>query len=407
MRIATTTMFQRGLAAIDQAQQNLSKVQQQVSTGKKVNVASDDPIAATQILRTTSGLANNTQYIANQGVASQLLGQTDSTLGQVTDLLQSVRTTIVSANNGTLSDSERASLSTELKSRIDSLVGLANTQDGDGNYLFGGYRTDTTPFTRTSSGASYAGDDGNRSVQVSGTRQLTSTVNGNDVFNRISEGNGVFTTAAASGNTGSGIVDVGQVVTPSALTGHNYNVSFAVSGGVTTYSVLDTTTNTAVAAPALTGNTFTSGSAITVDGAQLTISVTPASGDQFTIAPAGKQSIFQALQAAADLLAQPTTTSSGGTAKLSSGLLGALSNVDNALNKTLSVRATVGVRQNELDALGSSASATDIAGQARLSDLQNTDYAKAIADLTEQQTALSAAQKTFATIGNKTLFDYL
>jgi flagellar hook-associated protein 3 FlgL len=407
MRIATTTMFQRGLAAIDQAQQNLSKVQQQVSTGKKVNVASDDPIAATQILRTTSGLANNTQYIANQGVASQLLGQTDSTLGQVTDLLQSVRTTIVSANNGTLSDSERASLSTELKSRIDSLVGLANTQDGDGNYLFGGYRTDTTPFTRTSSGASYAGDDGNRSVQVSGTRQLTSTVNGNDVFNRISEGNGVFTTAAASGNTGSGIVDVGQVVTPSALTGHNYNVSFAVSGGVTTYSVLDTTTNTAVAAPALTGNTFTSGSAITVDGAQLTISGTPASGDQFTIAPAGKQSIFQALQAAADLLAQPTTTSSGGTAKLSSGLLGALSNVDNALNKTLSVRATVGVRQNELDALGSSASATDIAGQARLSDLQNTDYAKAIADLTEQQTALSAAQKTFATIGNKTLFDYL
>jgi flagellar hook-associated protein 3 FlgL len=406
MRIATSTMFDRGLSAINLAQVNLSKTQQQIATGKRVNQASDDPIAATEILRTTSTLANNTQYVSNQGVAKQLLGQTDSTLGQVGDLLQSVRTTLVSANNGSMTDSDRASLATELSSRLDSLVSLANTTDGDGHFLFGGYRSDTTPFARTTTGVSYAGDDGNRSVQVSPTRQIASTENGNDLFNRIPTGNGVFTTAAGSTNTGTAIVDTGQVVTPSALTGHTYSVQFAVNNGATTYQVLDTTTNTLVAAPATTANAFTGGNGITVAGQQFTISGAPGNGDTFTVAPAGKQSMFQTLQDAINLLKVPSGGPAG-LARITSGVTSALANIDSAMNNTLNVRASVGVRENELDALASTSADTDIAGQARLSDLQNTDYAKAVSDLAEETTALSAAQKTFATIGNKTLFDYL
>ena len=406
MRIATSTLFDRGLAAIDVAQRNLSRVQTQVSTGHRVNTASDDPIAATEILRTTSNLAANSQYVSNQHTATQLLSHTDTTLGQVGDLLQSVRTTIVSANNGALSDSDRAALGTELKSRLDALVSLANTKDGDGHFLFGGYRSDTTPFARTTTGATYAGDDGNQTIQVSASRQIASTENGAEIFNRIPSGNGVFTTATASANTGAGVIDVGQVVSPAALTGHGYDVQFAVSGGVTTYQVTDTTTGALVAAPAASGNVYTSGNAITVDGAQFTISGSPANSDHFAVAPAGKQSIFQTLQTVANLLSAGSGGAAG-LARISSGLQGALANVDHALDHTLTIRASVGVKQNELDALASSASATDTEGQARLSDLRDTDYAKAIADMAKQQTALSAAQKTFATIGNKTLFDYL
>ena len=406
MRIATSTLLDRGLDAIDQAQRSLSKVQQQVATGHRVNTASDDPVAATEILRTTTDLSNNTQFIANQSVATQLLGQTDSTLGQVTDLLQRVRTTIVSANNGTLSDSDRAALGTELASRLDSLVSLANTKDGNGQFLFGGYRTDTAPFVRTTGGASYIGDDGSRSVQVSPTRQIATTVNGADLFNQIATGNGVFTTAAAAGNTGTGVVDTGQVVSPAALTGHGYQVRFSVANGATTYQVLDTTTNTVVAAPNSGANAFTAGTTIAFAGQQLTITGAPASGDHFDVAPAGRQSIFATLQNAVNLLKNPSVNGAG-LARISSGLLGALANVDHALDNTSSQRASVGVRENELTALGTSASESDTLGQARLSDLQDTDYAKAIADLTKQQTALSAAQKTFATVGTKTLFDYL
>jgi flagellar hook-associated protein 3 FlgL len=404
MRIATTTLYDRGLASINIAQDSLAIAQEQVSTGKRVNTAADDPIAATEILRTVSSLANNTQYIANQAAANNELGTTDSTLSQVTNLLQTVRTTLVSANNGSLSDSERASLSTGLKGQLDSLVALANTQDGNGNYLFSGYRTSTAPFANNGTSVSYAGDDGSRSIQVSATRQLAVSSSGADVFNRIPQGNGVFTTAAASANTGTGIIDTGTVANPAALTGHTYDVAFSVVNGATTYQVTDTTTNTPVGSA--TAFTTSGTSTISVAGMQFGISGSPADGDHFTLAPAGKQSMFQTLQNAIDLLAQPTTAA-GGIAKLSSGLSSALSNIDNALDHTSSVRATVGVRQNELTALGTSSSTTDTDGQARLSTLQDTDYAKSVADLTKDQASLSAAEKVFATINAKSLFDYL
>jgi len=406
MRIATSTLYDRGLSAINNAQENLSRAQEQVSTGKRVNRPSDDPVAAAGILRTTSALATNTQYVTNQNVATGLLAQTDSTLGQVGDLLTSVRTTLISANNAALSDSDRAALATELKSRLDTLVSLANTTDGNGQFLFAGSRSGTAPFSRTTTGATYAGDDGSRSIQVSATRQMESTVNGADVFNRVTTGNGVFTTAAAATNTGSASVDVGQVVLPASLTGHAYQLRFSVAAGATTYQVIDTTTNAPVAAPALSGNNYTPGTALNVDGMQFTVGGTPANGDVFTVAPSNRQSVFDTLQAAVSLLAQPTNGAAG-RAQVTTGILGAIANVDNAIGNNLNVRATVGVRQNELDALASSAGEADISGKAQLSHLQDTDYASAVAELSKQQAALSAAQKTFTMIGNKTLFDYL
>lgn len=406
MRIATSTLYDRGLAAINAAQSDLSRAQQQVATGHRVNSAADDPVATTEILRTTSLLANNTQYVANQAAANSTLKQTDSTLGQVGDLLQSVRTTLISANSSALSDGDRAALSTELKSRLDALVSLANTQDGNGHYLFSGYQATTAPFARTTAGVSYAGDDGSRKIQVSSARQIDSTVSGADLFTRLTTGNGVFTPKAASTNVGTGIVDTGQVVDATALTGHNYQVQFSVVGSTTTYQVLDTTTNALVAAPSTTGNAFTPGSAITVDGQQFTVSGVPSNDDKFDVAPAARQSVFATLQAAVDLLATPTHGSTG-VAKVASGLLAGISNIDNALDHVLSVRASVGVRQNELDSLGATADSIDVDGQSRLSDLRDTDYAKAIAELSKRQTALDAAQKSFSLVASKTLFDYL
>ncbi len=403
MRLATTTLYDRGLAAIDAAQRQLSATQQQMATGKRVNTAADDPVAATQILRTTSTLAINTQYVANQGVAAQLLGETDGTLGQVNDLLVSVRTTLVAANNAALSDSDRAALGAEVASRLDALVSLANARDGNGKYLFGGFRVDAAPFAKVAGGVTYNGDDGQRAVQVSAARQMDVTENGATVFNRIKSGNGVFATAAASSNAGSGVVDTGSVTDPTLLTGHRYQVVFAVASGATTYRVQDVTTGTTVGA---SSNPYTSGQAIAFGGMQLSITGAPANGDAFAVDPAAARSVFDVLKDAAAMLSTP----SGGTAgraRLAGGLLSSVANLDNAIGHVSDVRATVGVRQNELDALGASAAATDTEGQARLSALQDVDYAKAVSEFAKRQTALEAAQKSFAAIANKSLFDYL
>jgi flagellar hook-associated protein 3 FlgL len=406
MRISTSMMYDHGVAAINQAQDALSQTQTQIASQKRVNTASDDPIAASQILRTTSALTQNSTFMSNQSVAQGTLGQTDTVLGQVGDLLQNVRTTLISANSGALADSDRKAIATQLSSQLSQLVSLANSKDGNGAYLFAGYRSDSAPFAQVGSGVAYSGDDGTRSVQVSPTRQIQTSSSGNDLFNRVTTGNGVFTTAPATTNTGSSAVDTGTVTSPSALTGHGYQVQFTVTGSTTTYQVIDTTTNTAVAAPTTGQNAFTSGSAITVDGQQFTITGAPASGDSFNVAPSANQSVFQTLQNAINLLNAPTN-GAGGIAKVTSGVLAGVQNIDNALNHVLDTRAGVGVRQNELDALTSISQSADTQGQAHLSDLQDVDIAAATANLAKESAGLQAAQKILVSIGNTSLFSYL
>ena len=226
------------------------------------------------------------------------------------------------------------------------------------------------------------------------------------MFQRIASGNGVFVTGAAASNTGSGIVDVGQVIAPAALSGHDYRIQFGVTAGTTTYQVIDATTSAPVAAPAASGNPYASGTAIDFDGMRVSISGAPAAGDTFTVAPASRQSVFAAIEHAAGLLAKPTNGAAG-RAQASGGVVAALSNIDQAIDHVLVVRASVGARQNEIASLASASASADIAGQARLSDLQDTDYAKALSDLAKQQAVLSAAQQSFAKISGRSLFDYL
>ena len=105
----------------------------------------------------------------------------------------------------------------------------------------------------------YVGDDGQRLLQVSGSRQIAVNDSGRDIFLRNSAGNGSFVTGAAAANTGTGIVDPGSVVTPQNWTGHNYTLTFT---SATTFDVTDTTTSTTVA----TGVSYTNLITMLIEG---------------------------------------------------------------------------------------------------------------------------------------------
>lgn len=406
MRVSTGTIFDTGIAAIAQQQQSLLQTQQQIATGRRVATPADDPVASAQILQVGQAQSLNQQFATNQGTAKDLLAQTESTLGQVGSLLQDVRVIALNAGDPVLSNQDRASLATELQGKLEELLGLANSTDSNGSYMFSGYQGNTQPFSRTVAGVVYNGDEGQRQIQVAASRQLAVSDNGAEVFQWVKNGNGVFVTGAAAGNAGGGTIDGGQVIAPASLTGHNYQISFSVTGTTTTYTVTDTTTGNPVSAPAAGANGYTSGTAISFDGLQFTIQGQPANGDQFTVAPSTNQSVFTTLQKLITLLQSPVNGTTG-QAGLTNGLSAALMNVDQALDKTLTVRTAVGTRQREVDALTSASSDADVQYSARLSELQDTDYAKAISDLTKQQMSLDAAQQSYAKITGKSLFDYL
>lgn len=405
MRLSTSQIFALGTQAIDRQQTNLLQTQQQISSGLRVQTPSDDPVAAAQIWQVNESIAENTQYSANLGQAKSTLSLSDSVLAQVDNLLQSSRTLVVEANNGTVSAQDRASIATQLSQQLQQLIGLANTGDGNGGYLYSGFKQGSPPYAATASGAAYSGDQGQRLIQVSGSRQIAISDNGSAIFDRAKAGNGSFVVTPSATNTGTVAAGASSVTNPAQLTGDSYSIAFNVTGGatpVTTYSVVDTTTSTTLSS----NNPYTDGGAISFAGVQFTLSGSPANGDQVTLTPSPQQSVFTTLTNLITTL-QSSASSPAALAQLSSSLSTGLQSIDQAQNQVLNTRASIGARLNEVDALTTSNGNQSVQFQTNLSNLQSVDYNQAISNLAQQQIALQAAQQSFVKISGLSLFNYI
>ena len=403
MRVSSNTIFDSSVATLNQQQARLLQTQRQIASGSRILTASDDPVAATRALEISQSDAANTQYASNRDSARNTLTIAESTLQAVTSLIRDVQTSTISAGNGSLNSSGRKVIATDLTARLQELLGLANSTDGLGNYLFAGFQSRTKPFVDTAAGVGFFGDDGQHLVQVAANRQMASSDSGADVFMRIKNGNGTFVTQPAAANTGSGVVSSGSVTNPALLTGNNYSVSFSVEAGappVTTYDVTNTTTGFAVAG--MTAQPYVSGQAISFDGIQLDIKGGPANGDIFTVTPSTNESLFATISDLINALNSPVVG-----ANLTNSLSRGLNNLDKALNNVLTVQATMGLRLNELDALQIVGDDMGLQFKQTLSKLQDTDYNKAASDLARQTMGLQAAQQTFVKVAGLSLFDYL
>jgi flagellar hook-associated protein 3 FlgL len=430
MRISTNQIFEGGALGIQNNQANLFRLQNQMSTGRRMLSPEDDPVAAAQALLITQSKEVTAQHMENQKSASSQLGLVDVQLGSLTDLIQNVRERVIQAGNTNLDTGNRAAIATALDAQLTELVGLANTQNGVGDYLFSGYQGGTLPFAVGGAAAvspaldspyAYYGDDGERLLQVGASRQLGINVSGNDVFMAARNGNGSFAVetggniAGGGINLGSAVTSGGSVLDPQKWTlavnnpaaGQPLEIRFAVAAGVTTYEVYDSVSGST--AP----QAFTPGQAISlvtaggVDfGSQVVVQGAPADQDTFTITPSTSQSIFQTLQNIIGLLRTPIGPANT-TAEYTNDLGLQLQGLDRALDNTARVQADVGTRMHELDTLTSTSEDVDLQYATTLSKLQDLDYVKAISEFTQQQSQLEAAQKSFVTVSQLSLFNYI
>lgn len=399
MRISTTMIFDQGVAAIQGKQSTLLTVQQQLASGRRVLTPADDPIASAQALQLTQADDLNTQYRRNRDDAAGKLQLAEATLAQLLDLVAGVRERAVSAGNAAYSAADRASLAGEIEAMGEQMLGVANTTDAEGRYLFSGYEGGTLPFVQNAGAVQFAGDSGARMAQIGPSRQIATNVSGAAALERIPTGNGVFTWSAAAANTGAGLIGPGSVANAALLTGHGYRITFSVAAGATTYAVVDTTTATTVLAAQPYG---AAGASIAFDGLSVELKGSPANGDAFDIAPSGQQDVFQTVQ---DLVA--ALRAGGGPTALTNKLGNALANLDQAREAGLRERVAVGARLREIDTLNAAGEETGLAYKDARSRLEDVDYAKAISDLMREQTNLEAAQQSFARLTKSNLFDYL
>lgn len=183
MRISTLMMYQQTMGGITNSQSSWLKYGEQMSTGLRVNRPSDDPIAASQAVVLSQAQAQTSQFASARSFATQRISQEENTLSSVTSAIQSAQEKIVYAGNGTLSDDDRASLATDLQGIRDQLMNLANSQDGNGRYMFAGYKTNSAPFDSTS--GAYSGGTTNVEQQVDSSRTMVIGHTGDKIFDAI------------------------------------------------------------------------------------------------------------------------------------------------------------------------------------------------------------------------------
>ncbi len=303
MRISTNTIYQSGLTKINTLQSEQIKLQQQISTGRRIGSPSEDPIASARALEISSAQAVNTKFADTRQTAQLKLNTLESNLDSVTSLLVATQSTLVAAGNGAYSDQQRGYIATELKGSLEALISLANSKDASGNYLYAGFQTSTQPFTASATGASYAGDSNQQLLQVDSQRQMEVNASGDNVFQTA--GNDVFATMS-------------NLVT---------------------------------------------------------------------------------------LLNTPLTAAT--QAAFTSGLATAMSQMQGATDNVLNVRASVGSKLKEIDALDTAGSDRALQYSKSLSELQDLDYASALSDLSKNQMIMEAAQKSFVTVTGLSLFKLL
>lgn len=183
MRLSTSMLYQQSMGGISNSQAKWQASGTQLSTGLRVNKPSDDPMAASQAIMVNQSEAQNSQYALARTFANNSLSLEESILSNVTASIQSAQSTVVNAGNGTMSDDDRASLATELQGLKDQLLNMANSTDGTGHYIFGGYKSDSAPFVVDANGSvSYQGSEQAIEQRVDANRTMTVSHTGNQVF---------------------------------------------------------------------------------------------------------------------------------------------------------------------------------------------------------------------------------
>lgn len=432
MRISTAQIYNAGNRGISGNQVDLFKLQNQMSTGRRMLTPSDDPVASAQALVLTQSKEVSAQYLRNQDEAQNRLGMLEGQISAVGELMQYVRETVVKAGNATLNNVDRGFIAKDLEGRFSELIGMANAQDGTGSYLFSGYQGAVRPFDVTVAGANYAGDEGQRLAQVEASRQISTSVSGGALFGR---GNGAFVTESGS-NQGSASIDKGSLdslnawkqgvsaaglwyvdnTDPANPVNHagEIEIRFVDVAGVINYELTALDSITGLESVIDGPTVFTSGQPIplvnggTDLGASVTISGAPAVGDTFSVNPSTEQNVFTTLRNTINMLTEGISSAAGATSTDYANKLAAnLVSIDKAMENILNVHTSVGTRLNELDSLANAGADLQLQYESSLSTLQDLDYAKAISDMAQKQMQLEAAQLSFKQISQLSLFSIL
>ena len=401
-RLGTANMYDRTINNINRQQNELASQMEHTSAGMRVIRPSDDPVAAAQAERARNRLERIASDQRGLDAQKATIEYAESTLGEINDALQEFRSLLVQAGNGAYNQVQRDTLVEQLTSLREQIAKYANRVDSNGLPLFRGLDTKTgLPFPND--------EEGIQSGQPnSGEFHIANSLNGVLAFFSGKTGNGVleidpYSHAAGTPNQGKAHADIGVIKDP------------AVAAAVTTPVEITFHDNAGVLSYSLDGGTtlspYKEGAAISVAGMDVVIKGQPVAGDGFTIKPSTTISTFEALDRAIAAVrdnANPDGSTAYGT--LAHGITQSLSELDIALNRVSTVRGLAGDLLNQAQRMSNTLLAREEQVEAQRVAAEQYDsegMVRAISQMQTQQTAVSAALQSYASIQKLSLLNYI
>lgn len=182
MRMSTSMIYQQNLSGVTNNQSLWMQSGQQLSSGKRVLYPSDDPLAASQAVMISQSMSENSQYALARTFARQNISMEETVLRSAADGIKDMKTLIVNAGDGTLSDNDRDSLATQLQGLKDQLLSQANSTDGNGRFIFAGFANDKAPFVEQGGKVVYQGSNSAIEQKVDANRTMTVGHTGSSIF---------------------------------------------------------------------------------------------------------------------------------------------------------------------------------------------------------------------------------
>lgn len=416
MRISTLQAFNNGVAGLQRNYANVTRTQEQISTGNRILTPADDPVASVRLLQLGQQQNVLNQYAENLTAAKNSLTQEEVSLNSANTILQRVRELAVQAGNGALSSKDRASIAAELQEREDELLGVMNTRNARGEYLFAGFQGKTQPFVRQADGSyAYQGDEGQRKIQIASSLDIPISDNGKKTFVNITDAGRLQATptgALPGLRVGAPLVqdEVAFSGTPAFPPGgieiefdtvnpQNYEIRSIAPPAVLGSGTLDSD-------PAKQDKLVFRGVVVNFDG-------TPAGGELVQITPrqvggvdVQKQGVLDSIATLRQALLDAPDTPNGNLQVRDAVALG-LTNLDHAMVTLDSVRGEIGARLNIVETTQTDNEDVSLVNKSVQAQLRELDYAEALSRLSFESIVLEAAQQSYVKIAGLTLFSQM
>jgi flagellar hook-associated protein 3 FlgL len=400
MRVSTAQFYiQSGLKMSNQ-QSSVNEQVNHISSGKRVITAKDDAVAYGTLAGYKNDLANIDKYQRNITQAENHNSLVDTTLANAEGMINELKDLMLQANNGGYTANDLAAIGQQASQNLQQILGIANTQDQSGSYVFAGYQIDDAPFAlQADNSVNYRGDNGVRELQIAKNVTIATNQSGEQVFEKVPNATGDF--SATYNNNSSGIAVERAVVADASSynsTANPADFTFEFSTA-TDLSITDGAGNVTNIADYVPGQT------IAFNGIEVKLSGTPLPGDNFSLTPEQNVGIFDTIKSAIDWI--NTKASGKEDPQVQVDFNQILNQLDDSINHLTSSRAESGINLQVIDRQKSNHLDTELYLTSGKSSIEDLDFAKAISAFEQSKIALQAAQQTFTQVQGLNLFNYI